>query len=162
MRRSAVPPFRFVVPGALISAALLLAGYTPAPAPTPSVSTPSVTASPTPTATGPAFVPEGTAAQNLPIFSAVVNQVAATDARFQGRAYVDALVAVGFPKAEMELTNDQTTVGNAADSIQFSVRWAGECLVGQVGPSTPTPTALVLPLLPGGTCLVGQTRPIDW
>ena len=126
------------------------------------MTTPSVTAFPSPTATGPSFVPEGTAAQNLPIFSAVVNQVAATDARFQGRAYVDALVAVGFPKAEMELTNDQTTVGNAADSIQFSVRWAGECLVGQVGPSTPTPTALVLPLLPGGTCLVGQTRPIDW
>lgn len=162
MRRSAVPPFRFVVPGAFISGALLLAGCTPTPAPTPSVTTPSVTASPSPTATGPSFVPEGTAAQNLPIFSAVVNQVAATDARFQGRAYVDALVAVGFPKAEMELTNDQTTVGNAADSIQFSVRWAGECLVGQVGPSTPTPTALVLPLLPGGTCLVGQTRPIDW
>ena len=120
-----------------------------------------MTASPSPTATGPSLVPDGTAAQNLPIFSAVVNQVAATDARFQGRAYVDALVAVGFPKAAMELTNDQTTVANAADSIQFSVRWAAECLVAQVGPSTPTPTALVLPLLPGGTCLVGHTRPID-
>lgn len=108
------------------------------------------------------FVPEGSAAQNLPIFAAVVNQIAATDARFQGRAYIDALVAVGFPKSEMEVTNDLTTVGNPADSIQFSVRWAGECLVGQVGPSTPAPTAVVLPLLPGGTCLVGQTRLIDW
>lgn len=107
-------------------------------------------------------MPEGSAADNLPLFREVMNAVAATDARAQGRAYVDALVAAGFPKAAMELTNDQTTVGNPADSIQFSVKWAGECLVGQVGPSTPAPTALVLPLVPGDTCLVGQTRPIDW
>ena len=141
---------------------MLLAGCTPTPEPTPSVTSPSAAATPTPTPTGPALIPEGTATQNLPIFAAVVNQVAATDVRFQGRAYIDALVAVGFPKPDMELTNDLTTVGNPADSIQFSVRWAGECLVGQVGPSTPAPTALVLPVLPGGTCLVGQTRPIDW
>jgi len=42
------------------------------------------------------------------------------------------------------------------------VRWSGECLVGQVGPSTPEPVAVVLPLVPTGTCLIGQTRPIDW
>ncbi len=107
-------------------------------------------------------MPEGTATDNLPLFAAVMNQVAATDARVQGRAYIDALVAAGFPKAAMEVTNDLTTVGNPADSIQFSVRWDDECLVGQVGPSTPAPTALVLPLVPGDTCLIGQTRPIDW
>lgn len=140
--------------------ALALVGCSPTPAPTP---TPTVsTASPTPTPTGPALVPEGDAQDNLPLFTSVMNSVAATDARVQGRAYVDALVAAGFAKSDMEVTNDLTTVGNPADSIQFSVRWDDQCLVGQVGPSTPAPTALVLPLVPGDSCLIGQTRPIDW
>lgn len=143
--------------------ALVMAGCTASPEPAPSP-THSATASvtPSPSATAPVLVPEGSAADNLPLFTAVMNQVAATDARVQGRAYIDALVAAGFPKSAMEVTNDVSTVGIPADSIQFSVRWDDECLVGQVGPSTPAPTALVLPLVPGDTCLIGQTRPIDW
>lgn len=143
--------------------AFAVAGCAPtaAPAPTPTA-TATATATPSPTPTGPVLVPEGTATDNLPLFTAIMNQIAATDARAQGRAYIDALVAAGFPKTGMQVTNDLTTVGNPADSIQFSVRWDDECLVGQVGPSTPAPTALVLPLLPGDTCLIGQTRPIDW
>ncbi len=107
-------------------------------------------------------MPDGSAADNLDLFAAVVRGVWSTERRAEGRAYIDALVAAGFPKADMEVTRDRTTVDNPADAIQFSVRWAGECLVGQVGPSTPEPTALVLPEVPGGTCLVGMTRPIDW
>lgn len=148
---------------AAIVIAAVLVGCTPAPAPAasaPTVATPSPT--PTPTASGPVLVPDGTAADNLPLFTAIMNQVASTDQAVLGRAYVDALVAAGFDKTAMEVTQDRTTVGNPADSIQFSVRWKGECLVGQVGPSTPMPTALVLPEIPGGTCLIGQTRPIDW
>jgi hypothetical protein len=130
---------------------------TPTP-PVPPTATPS--ASPTPT--GPTLVADGTASDNLPLFRQVMEQVWATEARVQGRAYVDALVAAGFAKGDMEVTADQTTVGNPADAIQFSVRWGEECLVGQVGPSTPAPTAVVLPLVPDGTCLIGNTRPIDW
>lgn len=141
--------------------AIGLAGCTTAPAVVPSSSAPAATPA-TPAPTGPVLVPDGSASDNLPLFTEVMEAVAATDARAQGRAYIDALVAAGFPKAAMEVTNDQTTVGNPADSIQFSVRWAGECLVGQVGPSVPTPTAMVLPLVPGDTCLIGQTRAIDW
>lgn len=144
----------------MIVGVLSFAACTPTPTPTQTTAAP--TATPTPTPTGPALVPDGSAEENLPLFAQVVNTVAATDARAQGRAYIDALVAAGFPKAQMQVTNDLTTVGNPADSIQFSVKWAGECLVGQVGPSTPAPTALVLPLVPGDTCLIGQTRPIDW
>lgn len=144
----------------MIVGVLSFAACTPTPTPTQTTAAP--TATPTPTPTGPALVPDGSAEDNLPLFAQVVNTVAATDARAQGRAYIDALVAAGFPKAQMQVTNDLTTVGNPADSIQFSVKWAGECLVGQVGPSTPAPTALVLPLVPGDTCLIGQTRPIDW
>lgn len=144
----------------LLAAVMLLAGCGGTAEPTPSTVTASGTPSPTPT--GPQLNPEGTAADNLPLFTAVMNAVAASDARAQGRAYIDALVSAGFPKDAMEVTNDLTSVGNPADSIQFSVRWNDECLVGQVGPSTPAPTALVLPLVPGDTCLIGQTRPIDW
>ncbi|MFT3799250.1 DUF6993 domain-containing protein [Microbacterium sp.] len=150
------------IAAAFVACGLALAGCTatpPAPASTP---TPTVTVSPSPTPTGPALVPDGSADDNLPLFEAVMNEVAATDARYQGRAYIDALVAAGFDKTAMEVTQDLTTVGNQADSIQFSVRWDGECLVGQVGPSIPTPTALVMDEIPGGTCLIGQTRPIDW
>lgn len=146
----------------MIVGVLSFAACTPTPTPTPTQTTAAPTATPTPTPTGLALVPDGSAEDNLPLFAQVVNTVAATDARAQGRAYIDALVAAGFPKAQMQVTNDLTTVGNPADSIQFSVKWAGECLVGQVGPSTPAPTALVLPLVPGDTCLIGQTRPIDW
>ncbi len=109
-----------------------------------------------------AFEPDGSASDNLPLFTAVMAEVWESDARVQGRAYIDALAAAGFPRAAMEVTNDQTSVGNPADAIQFAVAWAGECLIGQVGPSTPEPTSLVMPALPEGDCLIGVTRTIDW
>ena len=108
------------------------------------------------------LVPEGTAADNLPIFAAVTATVWPTPEQVSGRAYIDALVAAGFDKAAMQVTHDQSTVGNAAESIQFSVRWGEECLVGQVGPAIGAPVTVVVPLLAEGTCLVGDTRPIDW
>ena len=123
-------------------------------------STPSATATPTPTA--PELRPEGTASDNLPYFAAIVSGVWSGPDRASGRAYIDALVAGGFDKSAMQVTNDQSTVGNAAESIQFSVMWAGECLVGQVGPATGDPVTTVLPPVPGDTCLIGKTRPIDW
>ena len=149
-----------------------LAACTDAPGPVPSTGpTPSAgTASPqdTPTATPapdpepePTLVPEGSAEDNLPLFLAVTERVWASEARGAGRAYIDALVAAGFDKVAMEVTADQTTVGNPAESIQFSVLWGDECLVGQVGSTTGDPHAVVLPVV-DGRCLIGQTRPIDW
>ena len=108
------------------------------------------------------FEPDGTAADNLPWFMQIVRQVWAGPDQVKGRAYVDALVAGGFDKAAMQVTKDESTVGNPAESIQFSVLWKGECLVGQVGPATGDPVAVVLPELGTGTCLLGETRPIDW
>nr|WP_183501050.1 hypothetical protein [Microbacterium invictum] len=152
-----------LIAGASLAVAAL-AGCTPvAPAPTaPPSTSPPPAATPTPTPTGPVLFPDGTADDNLPLFAHVVETVAAGEDAVAGRAYVDALVAAGFDKTAMQVTNDRTTVGNPADSIQFSVLWDGECLVGQVGPSTPAPTAVVLPELPEGGCLVGVTRDIDW
>jgi hypothetical protein len=110
----------------------------------------------------PVLHPEGTASGNLPYFASVVASVWAGAGQVSGRAYVDALAAAGFDKGAMQVTNDVSTVGNAAESIQFSVLWDGECLVGQVGPSTGAPVTVVVPAVGDGTCLIGQTRPIDW
>nr|WP_205789294.1 hypothetical protein [Microbacterium sp. CPCC 204701] len=147
---------------------LALAGCTPAPASEPDPSaTPtrsgSSTGGPTSTATPePTLVPDGTAADNLPLFAAITASVWASEDRNGGRAYIDALVVAGFDKAAMQVTRDRSTVGNQAESIQFSVKWGEECLIGQVGPATGDPVTVVVPVLVEGTCLVGETRPIDW
>ena len=65
------------------------------------------------------------------------------------------------PPVEVRQARAQT-VGNPAESIQFSVRWGDECLVGQVGPSTGDPVVAVMPGLATERCLIGDTRPIDW
>lgn len=158
---------------AVLTGAVLLTGCTPAPggdagpspADTSTIATPSASASvsPSPTAAAePVLVPGGTAEDNLPLFAAMVEAVWATPDQVAGRAYIDALAAAGFDKGAMQLTPDESTVGNAAESIQFSVRWAEQCLIGQVGPATGAPVTVVVPVLAEGTCLVGETRPIDW
>lgn len=148
--------------------ALALTGCTAAPAPVSSSSPPAVATSPgvssSPTAQ-PARSkadPTASAEDNLEVFRRVITGVWAGGDRASGRAYIDALVAAGFDKSRMELTPDTSTVGNPAESIQFSVRWDQECIIGQVGPATGDPFATVVPVLAEGRCLVGDTRPIDW
>ncbi|MFJ6652507.1 DUF6993 domain-containing protein [Microbacterium sp. NPDC091313] len=146
------------------TAVVLLAGCTPEPAPEPAP-TATVAESPSPTATtpaAPALVADGTAEDNLPYFAQIVQSVWAGPDQVHGRAYIDALTAAGFDKSAMQVTEDESTVGNPAESIQFSVRWGDECLVGQVGPATGSPVAVVQPVLQDGTCLIGTTRVIDW
>ncbi|MFB7891292.1 hypothetical protein ACFC1I_03725 [Microbacterium sp. NPDC056044] len=160
-RRATVVIAAFALIGALTACTPGEPESTPTPTTTATDGAPS--ASPTPTTpAAPALVPDGTAEDNLPLFSAVTAAVWATDARVTGRAYVDALTAAGFDKAAMQVTDDTSTVGNPAESIQFSVRWGDQCLIGQVGPATGEPVAVVMPVLAEGNCLVGQTRPIDW
>ncbi len=123
----------------------------------------SITPSATPTSPpAPTLQPEGSAADNQPYFTLVVQQVWAGPERMAGRAYIDALVTAGFDKSRMQVTKDQTTIGNVADSIQFSVAWNSECLIGQAGAAFAEPAVVVVPILEGGACLIGDTRPIDW
>lgn len=110
----------------------------------------------------PVLLSEGTASENLPFFTSVIDRVWASEDRGSGRAYVDALVAGGFDKSTMQVTKDLSTVGNAAESMQVSTIWAGECLVGQFGSATGDPFSSVQATLPGEVCLLGNTRPIDW
>ncbi|MDQ7877619.1 hypothetical protein Q9R08_06490 [Microbacterium sp. QXD-8] len=160
-------PIASAIAALLLAAALTACAPETVPDPTSSPTVTATTAQPGPSSTpeSPAeatLMPDGTAADNLPLFAAVTAAVWASEGRVTGRAYVDALAAAGFDKAAMQVTADQTTVGNPAESIQFAVRWGDECLVGQVGPATGNPVTVVVPVLAEGTCLVGQTRPIDW
>lgn len=153
---------------AAAAVATLVAGLTActpaAPSdPAPTETSPAAGQTPAPSETGPVLVVDGSADDNLPLFTAVTAQVWSSDSRGSGRAYVDALIAAGFDRAAMQVTQDVTTVGNPVESLQFSVRWGEtECLVGQVGPSTGEPVTAVLPQLAEGRCLVGATRAIDW
>ncbi|MGX5694715.1 DUF6993 domain-containing protein [Agromyces soli] len=110
----------------------------------------------------PALKPELSAAENLAFFDHVNTQVVTANPAAQGRDFIDALVAAGFDKSQMQLTSDETTLGKPADSVQFSVAFQGECLVGQYGPASGGYHGAVRPALGTGGCLIGQTRPIDW
>lgn len=150
-----------------IVGAIALAGCVPTqPTPVPSsASTQSAAESPapTPTATEPAvpvLVEGGTAAENKPYFDLVNQAFLVAHGKGTGQLIIDNLVAAGFSKQDMELTADRTSIDLEADSIFFSVRMKGECLVGALRVSTYSST--VGPLLGTGSCLVGTTRPIDW
>ena len=126
------------------------------------------TQTPTPTAAQEAppvalvLAPEKSASDNLDYFTSLASTVVAADSTAGGRAFIDALVVGGFDKAAMQVTADTTSVDLAADSVQFSVIFNGECLIGQYGPSSGGVQSMVAPLLGTGTCLVGATRQIDW
>ncbi|MDT0181551.1 hypothetical protein Q9S36_15340 [Microbacterium sp. ARD31] len=153
---------------AALAVLIVLSGCaaTPEPEPTTASSSagPAPSASPgtTPVPEPTTVDPEASAEANLPVFRGVVEDVWGSGDRAAGRAYIDALVTAGFDKTQMELTPDTSTVGNPAESIQFSVRWGDDCLIGQVGPATGEPLSTVVPVLVEGRCLVGETRPIDW
>ncbi|MDR6907545.1 hypothetical protein J2X63_003253 [Agromyces sp. 3263] len=151
---------------ALAGAALVvaLAACTGTPPDQPSASaSPSTPATvrPTPSAP-PTLSPQLSASENLPYFDGVNTAVVAGKADAGGRDFIDALVAAGFDKSQMEVTADRTSVDLQADSVQFAVLFQGECLVGQYGPASGGYHSAVRPPLGTGGCLVGETRPIDW
>ena len=159
--------------GPAVAAALLLSGCTGG-SPAATTSTGPQTASshttgsaaptpPTSTASAaPELVPGGTAKQNLAFFDTVNRATIAAKPGAQGRDFIDALVAAGFSKPDMQLTPDMTTIGLKAASIQFSVRFGDTCLIGQFGEAAGGYFSLTSPALATGGCLIGQTRPIDW
>jgi hypothetical protein len=129
-------------------------GEAPPPTPAPSASTPDSADAPA------TLVPGGTAEENRPLFDAVSSSVIAADPDADGRAIVDALIAAGFDRAAIEVTDDTTAIGRAADAIQFSVLASDGCIIGERSGSGYA--GLVAPVLGTGRCLVGETRVIDW
>ena len=153
----------------VLAFALVLSGCTsgtPAPTSSPSPSgfpaespSPDASASADP-APAPSLQPGGSASDNLPYFDSVNKALLAGNPMPGGRPIVDNLVAAGFDKSMIQVTPDTTAIGRDVDSMQFSVRFGDECLVGQASPtgyaSTDGPTVA------GTGCLIGITRTIDW
>lgn len=169
MRDMTNPPARtsarvsFVAAVLAAGVSLTIAGCTPQ-TPTPQATATSTAgsgsteqASPEPT-----LVPDGTAEQNRPFFDKVNRATLAANPEAKGRDFIDGLVAAGFAKADMQVTVDTTTIGLDANSIQFSVRLGETCLIGQNGADAGGYNSMVTPVLATGTCLVGETRSIDW
>lgn len=157
-----------MVAGIACAAALALVGCTsPEPEPAP-VATAEPTPRPVPSTIAPPenveliLRPELSAAENLTFFDTVNREVIAADPDAGGRAFIDALTAAGFDRAGMQVTDDATTLGERADSIQFAVGFGPDCLIGQYGPKSGGYQSAVRPALGTGGCLVGATRPIDW
>ena len=126
----------------------------PAESPSPAAS---ASADPAP---APSLQPGVSASDNLPYFDSVNKALLAGNPMPGGRPIVDNLVAAGFDKSMIQVTPDTTAIGRDVDSMQFSVRFGDECLVGQASPtgyaSTDGPTVA------GTGCLIGITRTIDW
>jgi hypothetical protein len=122
--------------------------------------------SPTPTADGatpapePTLSAESTTDEAAAFFDMTVSRHLEAGGAGDGRTVVDTLVAAGFDKSAMQVTADTTSIGREADTVQFSVLWGDDCLVGQTGATGFA--SEVAPVLGTGTCLVGTTRAIDW
>jgi hypothetical protein len=160
VRRSAVRRVSLASAGVVLLLALTACTSAPADEPAPKPSS-SASASPTPTkAPDPVLVPAGDAEANLPYFDFVNRRLLETVPTPNGQQLVENLVAAGFAKADMEVTPDVTVGSEAAETIQFSVRANGTCLIGQTGAAGYN--ALAAPLLGTGKCLVGKTRTIDF
>lgn len=160
MVRSRAVRLVVVVASATVLAVSLAGCIGGAPTPTP---TPTETPSPTPTATedaGPIIRPGESAAANQQFFDKVNTDFYAAHGMSDGRSIIDNLIAAGFRKQDMQVTADRTAIDLAVDSIVFSVRVKGECLIGQFSASGYR--GEIGPLLGTGSCLVGTTRPIDW
>ncbi|GHF17406.1 DUF6993 domain-containing protein [Pseudolysinimonas yzui] len=142
---------------ALAVLTLTLAGCVETPTPTP---TPTSTSGETAAPVDPEIDLEGSADDNRAYFDQVNADLIAAGGALDGRAFIDNLVAAGYPKADMEVTPDRTAINGAADNIQFSIRLNGTCLIGQYGNIGYASTTA--DLLSTGRCLVGTTRPIDW
>ncbi len=148
-----------------VVAMLVLAGCTtstPTPDPSSTRPVPDSGVSTSAPVEPPALKPDLPAGENLAFFDFVNTRVVAANPAAVGRDFIDALVAAGFDKSQMQLTSDETTLGEPADSVQFAVAFQGECLVGQYGPASGGYHGAVRPALGTGGCLIGQTRPIDW
>jgi hypothetical protein len=144
--------------GVVIASAL--AGCGPeAPMPVPT-SAPTTSPSESPAPPSRELDLDGTAQDNYLYFYDTIKAAVEAGAS-DGRSFIDALVEAGFPKEAMEVTPDRTSINAEADTIQFSIRINGTCLIGQWGRNGEY-NATFGDLLADNRCLIGTTRPIDW
>lgn len=107
----------------------------------------------------PAFIPGGSAQDNLPYISYVLQEAGAGTGIFGSLDAVEVLEEAGFSRSDMEVTSDRTKLELAAESVTIAVIIDGECALGQWGASWFSSS--VTPLLGSGTCLLGDTLSLD-
>jgi len=126
-----------------------------------STSTPGTTATQTTTpAPDPTLLKDGTATQNKPFFDFVNERTLRGHHDPVGADFIAGLAAAGFAKKDMQVTADKTSIGLTPGSLQFSVLWQHECLIGQYGADIGGYHSEVAAPLQTGKCLVGDTVPI--
>lgn len=142
---------------AVAAVSLILTGCAVAPTETPATPTPTSTVLPE---KPPEFIPEGTAAANKAYFDWVILSYLASKPTYNDESLVAALVAAGFTTADIEITPSTTGTNLAADSITVAVAIGDNCLIGQRMRNDEYASS-VEKLLSSGTCLVGETQPIN-
>ena len=153
-----------VCAGAAIATILIAVGGCTAVTPEPLATRTAATATPAPTPTAtptadPTLVEGGTAGQNRPYLEFVITRELLNTPQPSSLFLVDTLVAAGFDRVALQVTEDTTRVGDPADSILFSVLINEQCLLGQVAQGAVT-TELA-DVLGTGRCLVGRTLSLD-
>ncbi|MEY5017471.1 MAG: hypothetical protein RL431_520 [Actinomycetota bacterium] len=141
----------------VVAGALALTGCASAPV-TPEA-TPSATSTVLPEIP-PEFDPEGTAAINKPYFDWVLLKYLQGSPKYNDQSMVAALVDAGFTKTDIEITPSTTGTSQPADSIIVSVKIGDNCLIGQRMHDNSYSSSLEK-VLSSGTCLVGETQPIN-
>jgi hypothetical protein len=105
----------------------------------------------------PEFIPDGSADDNRAYFDYVVARHIVDGGAMGSAALAAVLTTAGWTADLVEVTPDATPLGNASDSVSFSVRLGDECLIGQWNGEY---TSVIAPKLASGTCLVGTPRPV--
>lgn len=161
MRRGARAGAVATIGATALAVALLGGCAAPAPAPTSAVPKPTRSATPTPAPTIPLVVtPDMPADKARDVFDAVNGRTLSRNPKALGPDFVAALQAAGFPRAQLEVTADTTSVGLEAGSIQFAARWGTVCFLGQNGAGSGGYRSQTVPVLATGKCLIGATRPL--
>ena len=147
----------------VLGTALLLSGCQAGSQPSPSSTPPDVayTAAPRPVPTIKAappavFMPDGSAAQNLPFFVSIAEQAIAADPEVLSYDVAVLESQNGFDSGAIQFTYSRTAVGLASDSASVAVLFAGECIIAQYGPVITGVRGIVLPPLAQGGCLIGS------
>lgn len=109
-----------------------------------------------------AYVPDGSAEDNLPIFLQTLQAAAGQEGPFESKALAERFIDVGFLVESMQVSQDRTRTDLEPESMFISARFGAECLVGQIVSADRSIEAEVVPAVgpQGNLCLIGQTIPL--
>lgn len=152
---------RALLPVIAVGVAISLAACSSAQMPVPGSSDPmsaSASASEKPR-NKPKLIADGTPKENLPYFLSIMNTAyeSSGDANTTSEDMAAYLINAGFDASSMQISENSTALGLVPDAKYVATIFQGECMVGTWGSSMMAPTAVVLPVLPQGGCLLGGT-----